>query len=121
MIHPRIFRQAAVAAMILQIVLAVVLHFLTVFPVPVGLILRLAVAAGGGFLYGREYGRGIEACTLGGALAGGIGIAPAALLSVILGDASAQMIALAVGAGLLAGGVGGAIGLWAADRNRSGF
>ena len=121
MVHPRILERATLIALILQIVLAFSVHFLTFLPDQAILLGRMLIAACGGYLYGMEYGRGAAPCALGGAIAGGISVVPAVILSVILGDAHGPMIALATGASLLTGGVGGAFGLWAAELRRRGY
>jgi|WetSurMetagenome_2_1015567.scaffolds.fasta_scaffold1600224_1 hypothetical protein len=119
MLHPRILQQAFIVAAIVQIVWALV--GLIAIPDTILFVGRLAIAAGGGYLYGMNYGGSGSASALGGTIVGGASVLPAVILSVVIGSSAGSMIPLASGAAILSGGVGGALGSWIAAWLRKDF
>ena len=121
MIHPRIFRQACIVALIGQFLLVLVGYAFAAFPENILLLGRLLAAGIGGYWYGVEYGTDAPPCALGGSLCGGLAALPAVILSVSISATPGSMVPIATGACMLAGGLGGWIGFWAADRRGTGY
>jgi hypothetical protein len=121
MIHPRILQHVFLVSLVMQAILAVLAHFLGFVPGEAILAARALVAVIGGYLYGAEYGCGYEPCALGGSIAAGAAVVPAVILSSLIGDVTGQMVALATGVCLLAGGAGGAFGVFAEEIRRRNF
>lgn len=119
MIHPRILKRSTLIATIVQLVWAGV--GIVGVGEPFLMIGRLAVAAGGGYVYGQSYSGSETSGALGGMLTGGGSVLPAVILSVLAGTSAGSMIPMATGAAMLAGGVGGALGGWFGAWQRKDF
>ncbi len=120
MINIRILRRAAFIGLILQIALSLAGHLFPWVAIHLFLFGRMMISASAGYLYGMEYGRGYAIGALGGSIAGGLCIVPAIVLSVLLGDTAAAMLAVGTGICILTGAAGGAFGQMAAFMRRLG-
>lgn len=115
MIHPRIFRQSLVTVIAGQLVLTLIAYL---FPSLSGYVLfglRLVMAAAGGYAYGEDYEGGYSPSAVCGMQIGGAAVLPSLALSVLLGMDPGSMVPVTLGAAVLTGGIGGALGAWAAD------
>jgi hypothetical protein len=121
MIEASIVRRATIVGLILQLVLALVGHFVPWVALHLFVFGRMMLSATAGYLYGMEFARGYAAGALGGAVAGGLCAAPAIALSVFIGDSAASWIAVGTGISILTGGIGGVFGEMAAVMRRLGF
>lgn len=116
MIHPRIFRQVIFLAVGLQLIMTLAAFLFPFLDGNVLFSLRLLIALAGGYLYGVDYEGGYTPSAMCGALVGGASVFPAVAVSVLIDMENGSMIPVATGAALLSGGIGGALGAWAAYR-----
>ena len=121
MIDARILQRAAVIGTVLQIALSLAGYFFPWVAIHLFMFGRMMISASAGYLYGMELGRGYAIGALGGAAAGGLCVVPAIILSVLLGDTDASMLATGTGISILTGGVGGAFGQIAAIMRKLGY
>jgi hypothetical protein len=121
MIDTRILQRAAAVGMVLQIALSLAGYFFPWVAIHFFMFGRMMISASAGYLYGMELGRGYVIGALGGAVAGGLCVLPAIVLSVLLGDTGAAMLAVGTGISILTGGVGGAFGQIAANLRKLGY
>ena len=120
MVDIRFLRHATIAGAVLQIALSLAGHIFPWVAIHFFLFGRMMISASAGYLYGMEYGRGYAVGALGGAIAGGLCLVPAILLSVLLGDTEAAMLAVGTGICILTGAAGGVFGQMAAFMRRLG-
>ncbi len=121
MIDTRILWRAAIIGMVLQIALSLAGYFFPWVAIHLFMFGRMMISASAGYLYGMEFGRGYAISALGGAIAGGLCVVPAIVLSVLLGDTGALMLAAGTGISILTGAVGGAFGQIAANLRKLGY
>lgn len=117
----RFLQRAVIVGVVLQLILAVLGHFIPWIPGSVLMFGRMMISASAGYLYGMQMGRSYATSALGGAIAGGLCIIPALAVSVLFGDTPASFLAIGTGIAILTGGVGGAFGQMAAMLHKLGF
>jgi hypothetical protein len=121
MLDTRMLQRAAIIGTVLQIALSLAGYFFPWVAIHLFMFGRMMISASAGYLYGMEFGRGYAVGALGGATAGGLCVVPAIVLSVLLGDTGAPMLAIGTGISILTGGVGGAFGQIAANLRKLGY
>jgi hypothetical protein len=117
----RLVLRTALAGVVLQLALTGTGHLIPWVGIHLFLFGRAMISASAGYLYGLIHGRGYGTGALGGAIAGGLCVVPALVLSVLLGDSAGVMVSTGTGISILTGAVGGAFGQMGAILKKLGF
>ena len=117
----RFLQRAVIVGVVLQLILAVLGHFIPWISGSVLMFGRMMISASAGYLYGMQMGRSYATSALGGAIAGGLCIIPALAVSVLFGDTRASFLAIGTGIAIFTGGVWRRLRQMAAMLHKLGF
>ena len=115
MIDERLLGRATFVGIVLQVVMAVLGHFITWIQLNVFMLGGMFISGVAGLLYARDLNRGWATGALGGAIAGATCAAVGIAISVVLKDRPQNLIPFVLFACMLAGAVGGPFGQMSAN------
>lgn len=115
MIDTKILWRALIVGTSLQVTMALLGHFIPWMTLHAFLFGRMFIAGVAGLLYARDLDRGYHAGALGGLILGPSCAAIGVAVSVLLGDATREVVPFAVLSAAITGPVGGLFGQMGAN------
>jgi len=117
----RLVMRSALVGTVAQLALAAAAHFFPWIAGNLALFARMMLSASAGYLYGLVLGQGYGRGALGGAIAGGLCVVPALVVSVLLGDSGAAAMTTITLIAIGTGAVGGFFGQMGAILRKLGL
>jgi hypothetical protein len=114
MVDLKILGRATLVGIVLQAILAVVIHFAAWIPLFGQLFATMMISATAGYLYAMDLGKGYFNGMTGGAIAGGLCGGAGIVVTLALGDVPGFAIPIGAAVAVLTGTVGGLFGQMAA-------